>query len=97
MAIQYESVARACVCNLAKRGILFNKSLLSRLVQEPSSYVVPGLRYEGKYKYNWHCTLLGRPVAGSLPFNLVVGCENRKKFGSHENFLHTVYLRTAIT
>ena len=30
----------------AKSGYSVVKSLLSRLVQEPSSYVVPGLRYE---------------------------------------------------
>ena len=29
---------------------LLSKSLLSRLVQEPSFYVIPGLRYEGKDK-----------------------------------------------
>ena len=86
----------ACVIWL-KGVILFNKSLLSRLVEEPSSYVIPGLGYEGKYKYNWHCTLLGRPVAGSLPFNLVVGCENRKNLDLAKISYYTVYLRTAIT
>ena len=33
-----------------KGVILTGESLLYRLVQEPSSYAVPGLRYEGKYK-----------------------------------------------
>ena len=64
MATQYKVLlVHACVTRL-KGVILFNKSLLSHLVQEPSSYVVPGLRYEGKAVFvNWR-TLLGRPVAG---------------------------------
>ena len=33
-----------------KEVILIGESLLYCLVQEPSSYVIPGLRYEGKYK-----------------------------------------------
>ena len=33
-----------------KGVIQIGESPLYRLVQEPSSYVVPGLRYEGKYK-----------------------------------------------
>ena len=29
---------------------LFGKSLLSHLAQEPSCYVIPGLRYKDRYK-----------------------------------------------
>ena len=36
---------------------LFSKSLLYCLMQEPCSFVVPGLRYEGKYN-NWHHTAI---------------------------------------
>ena len=65
-------LVHVCVTRL-KGVILFNKSLLSRLVQEPSSYVAPGLRYEGKAVFvNWHRTLLGRPVAGLTAFQF--GC-----------------------
>ena len=39
-----------CAITWLKEVILFGKSLLSRLVQEPSFYFIPGLRYEGKYK-----------------------------------------------
>ena len=46
---------------------------------------------------NWHCTLLGRLVAGSLPFNLVVGCENRKNLDLVKISCYTVYLGMAIT
>ena len=35
---------------------LFGKSLLSHLVQEPSCYVIPGLRYEDRYKL---CLIIG--------------------------------------
>ena len=43
MVIRYEkSVARVCVCRL-KGVILIGKSLLSHLVQEPSSYVIPAI------------------------------------------------------
>ena len=62
-------LVHACVTRL-KGVILSNKSLLSRLVQEPSSYVVSALRYEGKAVFvNWHHTLLGRPVAGLTAFS----------------------------
>ena len=39
-----------CAITRLKAVILISESLLYHLVQEPSSYVVPGLRYEGKYK-----------------------------------------------
>ena len=47
-----KKVLLACVCAITrlKGVILIGESLLYCLVQEPSSYVVPGLRYEGKYK-----------------------------------------------
>ena len=53
MKVWYKkSVARTRVCAISrlKGVILTGESLLYRLVQEPSSYAVPGLRYEGKYK-----------------------------------------------
>ena len=39
-----------------KGVILIGKSLLYHLVEKPSSYVIPGLRYEGKYKL---CSIIG--------------------------------------
>ena len=39
-----------CTITRLKGVILIGESLHYRLVQEPSSYVVLGLRYEGKYK-----------------------------------------------
>ena len=53
MVIGYgKSVAFAGVHAITRlKGVsLLGKSLLSCLVQEPSFYVIPGLRYEGKYK-----------------------------------------------
>ena len=53
MRVWYKkSVARARVCAISrlKGVILTSVSLLYCLVQEPSSYAVPGLRYKGKYK-----------------------------------------------
>ena len=50
MVIRCEkSVAHSRVCAITqlKGVLLFDESLLSCLVQELSSYVVPGLRYEG--------------------------------------------------
>ena len=41
---------RVCAISRLKRVFLIGESLLYRLVQEPSSYVAPGLRYAGKYK-----------------------------------------------
>ena len=39
-----------CAITRLKGVILIGESPLYCLVQEPSSYVIPGLRYEGKYK-----------------------------------------------
>ena len=41
---------RVCATSSLNGVILIGESLLYALVQQPSSYVVPGLRYEGKYK-----------------------------------------------
>jgi len=64
-----------CACvyyNSAKELFYSSKRLLSHLFQEPSFYVVPGLRYEDRYKLHFIIgtirMLLGRPLAGSLPF-----------------------------
>ena len=57
--IWYEkSVAHARVCAITrlKGVILICESLLYRLVQELSSYVFPGLIYEGNYKL---CSIIG--------------------------------------
>lgn len=48
-AIGYEKCCLQCTM-CAITVILFSKSLFSHLVQKPSFYAVPGLRYEGKYK-----------------------------------------------
>ena len=47
-----QSLTRAhmCVITQLKWAILICKSLVHCLVQEPSSYIVPELRCEGKYK-----------------------------------------------
>ena len=50
MIIQYRKcIGHVCMCAL-KRVILFDKSPLSHLLQEPSCYVIPELRYEDGYK-----------------------------------------------
>ena len=43
-----KSIAGVRVCTIALR--VYSKSLLSRLVQEPSFYAISGLRHEGKCK-----------------------------------------------
>ena len=65
MIIWYKkSVARAGVCAISQlKGVtLIGESLLYRLVQEPSLYVVAGQRYEGKYKL--------RSIIGTVCYDL---------------------------
>ena len=53
MIICYEKVVactRVCATSSLNGVILIGESLLYGFVQQPSSYVVPGLRCEGKYK-----------------------------------------------
>ena len=68
MIVWYEkSVPRARVCAISrlKGVILIGESPVYRLVQEPSSYAVPGLRYEGKYKL--------RSIIGTVRYLVVLG------------------------
>ena len=55
MVIQHKSVVHVHVCTTTQLNgvIVFGESFLSRLVQEPSFYVVPGLSYEDNYKLHY--------------------------------------------
>ena len=53
-----------CTIIHLKGIILFSKNLLDRFVQEPSFYVIPGLRYEGKYKLHL--------IIGTVRYHLVI-------------------------
>ena len=47
------TILRSITITQVKGVIVFDKSLYSpMLAQESSSYVVPGLRYEGRYKFH---------------------------------------------
>ena len=46
-----KSVDHVCVCyNPTKGGLFYSVRAYTCLVQEPSSYVVPELKHEGRYK-----------------------------------------------
>ena len=73
MIICYEKiVACTCVCTTSWLNgvILIGESLIYGLVQEPSSYVVPGLRYEGKYKLH--------SIVGTIHYIVTEECTSPK-------------------
>ena len=56
MVIWYGKKCWSCMHVCCNRVIPFCKSTLFSLVQEPSSYVVPGLKFEGRYNL---CLIIG--------------------------------------
>ena len=75
MIICYEKIVactRVCATSWLNGVILIGESLLYGLVQEPSSYVVPGLRYEGKYKLHL--------IIGNIRYIITEVCTSPRNF-----------------
>ena len=75
MIICHEKIvacARVCATSSLNGVILIGESLLYDLVQQPSSYVVPGLRYEGKYKLH--------SIIGTVRYIVTEVCTSPRNF-----------------